>query len=488
MKILVRVMFILISTTLIFTCGAFADERPFEGQTIRVVSEDVLITSARMFREEWEEKTGARVVLTEYPYGELYESLVTPLITGVAAFDIILFPGTWTAEFAANEWLTPLDDYVAEVDEWWEYDDILDIYKEFGIWEDQIVTIIADGDTHLVYYRKDAIEDPEYQEQFQAVYGYELQPPLTWAEYKDIAEFFHGWDWDGDGRTNHGAAEARRRDGQAVWTFFTRAASYVSLPDQPGGLYFDPEDMTPRINSTGHVRALEDYLEIIEFGPPGMEDYMVGDVREGWYVGRYTLGIDWGDTGTFAAVAPGTVVADKTGYVLQPGTTEVWNFAEEAWVEVPEVNHAPFLAFGGWVYGIPYFAQNVEAAFDFIAFLTSADISLICATTEGTGIDPFRHSHYENLEPWYEFGFVNPDEFLDVYQQHQTHPNAQMDLMIPGMARYQEALDFELAQAVAGSKTPQQALDDAARAWDRITDDLGREQQLELYREALGLD
>ena len=39
---------------------------------------------------------------------------------------------------------------------------------------------------------------------------------------------------------------------------------------------------------------------------------------------------------------------------------------------------------------------------------------------------------------------------------------------------------------MGGRKTPAQALDDVAAAWERITDRLGRERQLELYRAAIG--
>ena len=42
-------------------------------------------------------------------------------------------------------------------------------------------------------YRKDLFEDLAIQQAFQEQYGWELQPPTTWGEYEEIAEFFTQW-------------------------------------------------------------------------------------------------------------------------------------------------------------------------------------------------------------------------------------------------------------------------------------------------------
>ena len=52
------------------------------------------------------------------------------------------------------------------------------------------------------------------------------------------------------------------------------------------------------------------------------------------------------------------------------------------------------------------------------------------------------------------------------------------DLQIPGQDEYVKALDAEISAAVSGEKGIQQALDDAAKEWDAITDRMGREEQL----------
>src|SRR5260370_24287751 len=51
--------------------------------------------------------------------------------------------------------------------------------------------IPLEGDASGWAYRKDWFEDPKEKEAFKAKYGYELKVPETWAQLRDIAEFFY---------------------------------------------------------------------------------------------------------------------------------------------------------------------------------------------------------------------------------------------------------------------------------------------------------
>ena len=48
----------------------------------------------------------------------------------------------------------------------------------------------ASGMIWSTNYRKDLFENKDEQAAFKAKFGYDLAPPKTWAQYKDIAEFF----------------------------------------------------------------------------------------------------------------------------------------------------------------------------------------------------------------------------------------------------------------------------------------------------------
>ena len=485
------ILVLCVSAVLLSALGispALAQKR-FEGVEITVFTQTppFIAKPVQMFRADWEKETGGKVRLITAPWAELYPKMFSSFALGAKNYDIIIFPAAYLADFASNEFLAPLDTFIA-ADTRIDWLDILPVYREkISTYAGTTYAVTMDGDSHMFYYRRDAIENPEHQAKFKAEYGYCLAPPKTWAEVRDVAEFFNGWDWDGDGRIEYGVVEGMRKGAQGFWTFFSRSAAYSSIPGQAQGLFFDPETMKPLINDPGHVRALEDWVEMIEFGVPGMINMDNGEVRSVYAAGEAAMAIDWGDVGVISDTDPGSTVKGKVGYSILPGTTSAWDYVKESWVDFPGVNHAPYLAFGGWIAGIDAKSDNVEAAYDFLSFLGSPENSYICVTTPETGFNPFRESHFEKLAGWYGYGFVNPEDYLGAIQATIAHSNVQPDIRIPGAFRYFEALDAQLAMALAGAKTAKQALDDAAEEWEAITEDLGKEIQLKNYRASLGL-
>ena len=61
-------------------------------------------------------------------------------------------------------------------------------------------------------------------------------------------------------------------------------------------------------------------------------------------------------------------------------------------------------------------------------------------------------------------------------------------LRIPGAPAYWEEMDTRIAEALTGQSTPQEALDEVADGWLDITDDLDPDEQLALYRAAIGYE
>jgi multiple sugar transport system substrate-binding protein len=61
------------------------------------------------------------------------------------------------------------------------------------------------------------------------------------------------------------------------------------------------------------------------------------------------------------------------------------------------------------------------------------------------------------------------------------------DLRLPGYRTYMAALEDQLDRVMAGSASPAEGLSSAAKAWEAITDRLGRDSQRRHYRAAMGL-
>jgi multiple sugar transport system substrate-binding protein len=212
----------------------------------------------------------------------------------------------------------------------------------------------------------------------------------------------------------------------------------------------------------------------------------VADTRVQFPAGVAVFNIDWGDVGPISYNPDASVIAGNTGFAVLPGADRYWDYEQEAWVE--ETNVAPFIAFGGWIIGVAAESDVKEAALDFAAFMARPELVKQLAVSPDTGINPSRFSQFEDLSLWVDAGFdeEGAQDYLDAVLNTINHPNATLDLRIRGSAEYLNVLDVEVSRALADEITAQEALDNVAAAWDEITDRLGREDQLEQYRSAVG--
>lgn len=469
-------------------CGP--EERPgeegFEGVTLRLAVEvgPALGNPIKPYVEQWEQETGAQVQFVEIPFAEIFPKLMSSFQARTDEYDVVIILPTWLGDMAGRGFLEPLDEQI-EGDERVDWDDILPRCQDINVWEGETYIVPLDCDVFMSYYNRQLFEDPGHQEAFEERYGYPLGPPETWDQYRDIAEYFS------EETEAAGAMESMARQTQTFWTALSRMVPYVSR-GEGWELFFDPDDMTPLINSPGHVRALEDMVEIVEYGPSNILEFDVGDIRAQFPQGDAALALDWASIGM---IPPDRTNQEVIGFQQIPGVDRVYDHEAGEWVELEEPNRVPFMAANGWGAAIPVTSPNKEAAFDLISFLTSTEISVQFVSMRdnqesAVGYQPFRRSHFENIDAWTESGWEREiaEEYLDQTLQSLEADFVQPDLRIPGAFEYLDALDAGVTSALAGQQTPQEALDQVAEQWDQITDRLGREEQLRLYRASLGLE
>ena len=102
----------------------------------------------------------------------------------------------------------------------------------------------------------------EIQDKFKAKYNYDLPaPPKTTKEYHDVADFFTGWDWNGDGQNDWGISLHAKVNEQGFFHFLTLSAPFVVSPDNKY-YFFNPDTMKPLINSEGHVQGAGGLCEV----------------------------------------------------------------------------------------------------------------------------------------------------------------------------------------------------------------------------------
>ena len=115
-----------------------------------------------------------------------------------------------------------------------DWNDVLPAIQVITKWAGKTVAFPYDGDNHMTYYRKDALEVPANKTKFKAKYGYDYHlPPKDWDEVRDIAEFFNDWDWDGDGEIEYGVAFIAQQKTQAMWEVLNFIAQYATIAGKP---------------------------------------------------------------------------------------------------------------------------------------------------------------------------------------------------------------------------------------------------------------
>ena len=427
----------------------------------------------------WEAETGGTVNVVHFPFGELYTKFMTPMATSQAAFDVILHAPAWHGDFAPF-----LSEIPAEFTEGADWEDIHPTYRDrLMMWDGKQISVTIDGDVHSGTYRRDLFENADEQAAFKEKYGYDLAPPETWDQYYDIAEFFTR-----PGDNLHGTAEAFVRGGQQFWFFFSHAAAYTNHPDHPGAMFFDPETMDAQINNAGWLKGLEDYIKSVQYSPPGALNFNSGDIRTTFASGAVAMNFDWGDTGTIGADPEQSQVAGNLGFFILPGSTSIYNYKSGEWDEFDSVVKSPFMAYGGWVASVPTTSEQQTCAWDYVMWYTSPENSSADVVTGGTGINPYRISHFENVNNWLNvFSQAEADSYLEVQRGSIEAENVALDFRLPGYFQYTEVLEIELSKALNGDVEPQAALDAIAEEWNKLTDEFGRDEQLAIYRSSMGL-
>lgn len=462
----------------------------YDGVTINILTRPGPVIAGRIVErgEEFKAMTGAEIRVAEVPFAEIFQKLLTDWATGTNSVDVGVFASGWGVELVSAGLVENLDSYI-EADDKIDLQDIAPYFRDFNQKvEGSTYFITLDGDFQMMYYRTDVFEENG------------LEPPKTWEEYLEVGAAIHGQDMNGDGEPDYGSCTFMKRNAQSYFAIQSVAASRVQSKGTAEGLYFNPEDMTPKINNAAWKRAFEIFKASIEFNPPDVLNHDIGDTRALALAGRCGMVIDWGDIGPLS-IEEGSQIKDKVGAIMMPGSMEVLNTetgeleacgADNCPHAVDGVNFAPFAAFGGWTAAISNTLddQKKQAAYDFMSYMNQAAQSNVDVTMGWTGYNPYRNSQLDDTALWVEAGFSQEaaENYLGAIKDSLNHPNMASDFRIPGAQQYTGVvLDRELARYLAGEITVDQALENIEEGWEEITEDFGRDEQAAIYKLSLGI-
>lgn len=284
--------------------------------------------------ERFNERGGTRVAMREgnADTGQRFDQLRTQFQAGQTDIDVILGDVIWSAQLAANGWISTLSDLFENQDEY------LPGSIEAVTFDGEIYGVPWFTDTGLLYYRTDLLEESGFSE-----------PPTTWDELMEMAE-------------------VASRDANLDNGFVFQGANYeggvcngLEFIWGHGGNALDPDD-APRVvvDSPEAVAGLTTERSMVESGvsPQSIATYREDESAGAFLNGDAVFLRNW--PYVYALVGAEGESAIETGQV---GVSEL-----------PSAEGGPgFGTVGDQPLYITATSENQEAAWEFIQFLAEAE-------------------------------------------------------------------------------------------------------------------
>lgn len=410
--------------------------------TLKILQPSGSLGNVKPVADRFTAETGIKVEYLEVPLGEITQKILLESVAKTGSFDIAL-PATFgLPDLAESGILVNLDQYASKYEPAAFQEDAL--YSTGDYYKGSLYGYQTDGDTYVMFYNKDWLEDPEENRRFSDKHGYELKVPDTWEELDAMMAHFHRPD-----EGMYGGALYRTQYFLA-WEWWVRfhAKGYFPLDD----------DLNPQINTDAGVQALEEMVAASAHLYPGARTNGLFENFEAFGKGDKFCNIGWGGTQKFLN-SDKSNIKGRMAFGPTPGG-----------IVNGELLKTPYFNWG-WNYVVSSVSPEPEIAYLFTLYACSPTMSTVAVRDPDGYFDPFRGAHYVDGE------IVNTytSEFLEVHKASME--GSIPDLYLKGQGEYFDELRTNLGAADAGTKTPKQALDDTARSWERITRRMGKRSQ-----------
>ena len=407
----------------------------------------------------WQALTGISSNVVELSHPDQYSKPIAEHIANSGAYDILDIEPAWIPALANGGAILPIDDYVEKYMNKADLEDFHPLYKSITIYKGKRWGVFDDGDVLCLYYRKDIFADPKLQSAYQAKFGKQLEVPKTWADYDQVAQFIT----DQLAPNVYGAAHFRKAGSPG------NQFSFLQQFRANGGKFFDA-DMKAQLDTPAGMTTFQQMLAQNKASLPGNNDLDAVALWAAWLQGKVAMIFSWPPTGRMSEnysqrakainFVPKSEIVDKVGYAVMPGGN-----GEMA---------------SGYVKALAAGSNNEEAAYLFMQWATSPEVSLVRVMLPYTLRDPYRMSQYKS--PLYRQLWPAANEYLS--NLCESANTSVVDMIMPGWQDYALSID-RMCTAVWGGQDASAALKQAAAEWDQTTQRLGVEVQKAAYEQFL---
>jgi multiple sugar transport system substrate-binding protein len=391
---------------------------------------------------EYTAETGVTVTVETTPWSDFQTKAFTEFNAKGDAYDMVVGDSQWLGAGSTGG-------HYLDLTQWIKDHGVLDsmapatmvAYSEYPKASGQYWSVPAEGDATGWAYRKDWFEDPAEMAAFKAKYGYDLAVPETWAQLRDIAEFFHRPD--------------QNRYGIAIYTDNSYDALVMGYENTLFGYGGELGDYSTYkvdgiINSDSNVAALELYRELYGFTPPNWGKVFFQEDNQAITEGLAAMSMNY--FAFFPALANSATNpnAEVTGYFANPaGPTGA--------------RHA---ALGGQGISVVTYSQKQEESLKFLEWFVREDVQKRWAELGGytTNAKILESEEFRNATPYNEAFFQTMFMVKDFWA-------------VPEYAELLSQTNNRIYPYVVGGEgTAKEALDGLAADWTETFKKYGRIQ------------
>jgi multiple sugar transport system substrate-binding protein len=375
---------------------------------------------------EYEAETGIAVNVVQEPWGTYFDRVAAEWAAQGDSFDMVVGDSQWLGQGVTEGHYVNMTEFLTSTG---IADSVtpatLQYYAEYPFQSGEYYAYPTEGDANGFAYRLDLWEDADNMAAFEEAYGYPLAVPQTWAELRDMAEFFTRPD---DGL--YGVGVYTQVDYDAL------TMGYENVMFSYGADWFDEDlNVLGVVNSPEAIASLELYRELYSFAPPGTNNAFFAEMNDVFINGQAAMIMNY--FAFFPALANPEInpYADSTGYFPMPAGPDGDRFA----------------ALGGQGTSInAYISEDRQAAaYAFIEWFAQEDIQARWAELGGfsTNIAVLESPAFNEIAPFnaafaetmtFVKDFWNIPEFGQLLEPVQRHLHA---YIVGGEGTAEEALN-----------------------------------------------
>ena len=395
--------------------------------------------------KDFEAQSGHKMTFEFVPWTNFADRMLNELNSGGKLCDLMIGDSQWIGAGAESGHYVKLNDFfdansISMAD---FVPATVTGYSEWPKGTPNYWALPAFGDVVGWTYRKDWFARPEIQAAFKEKTGRDLTPPATFAELKEVAEFFQGREIDG--KTVYGASIYTERGSEGITMGVMDVLySFGFKYDNPD----KPYDMAGFVNSPGAVAGLEFYKALYDCcTPPGASNSYMGEGIDAYKSGQVALQMNFAFTWPGFEVDP-NVGGGKTGYLVNPAGPSGDKFAQ----------------LGGQGISVVSYSEKQAAALEYIKWFAQPEVQ----------------------QKWWSMGGFSALRSVvedPAFAASQPYAQTYLDSMAIVKDFWAEPAYASLLQAtqkrfhdyvVAGEGTAQEALDGLVEDWTEVFQDEGK--------------